>query len=114
MNGSTWLSHVFTHPTEFLQDFLKLLSRYHPREKSLNSQERRLKLAIHWAIPPPLRQALEQTLLTKTEFSGSYFNCSTIEGITYCLAFPEDALFGAVNNSFFRCTSSCIANLEYE
>jgi hypothetical protein len=37
------------------------------------------------------------------------------EGITYCSAFPEDAVFGAVINSFqFRWTCLCIANPEYE
>jgi hypothetical protein len=36
-------------------------------------------------------------------------------GITYCSAFPEDEIFGAVINSFlFRWTSSCIANPEYD
>ncbi len=36
-------------------------------------------------------------------------------GITYFSAFPEDATFGAVINSFhFRWTNSCIANPEYE
>ena len=37
------------------------------------------------------------------------------DGIIYCSAFPEDAAFRAIINSFqFRWTSSCIANLEYE
>jgi len=37
------------------------------------------------------------------------------DGIAYCSAFPEDAVFGAIINSFqFRWTSSCIANPEYE
>ena len=37
------------------------------------------------------------------------------DGITYCSAFPEDAVFGAIMNSFqFRWTGSCIANPEYE
>jgi hypothetical protein len=36
-------------------------------------------------------------------------------GITYCLAFPEDEIFGAVINSFlFRWTTSYIVNPEYE
>jgi hypothetical protein len=35
------------------------------------------------------------------------------DGITYCPAFHEDAVFGAMINSFqFRWTSSCIANPE--
>jgi hypothetical protein len=35
--------------------------------------------------------------------------------ITYCSVFPEDAVFGAIINSFqFRWTSSYIANPEYE
>jgi hypothetical protein len=36
-------------------------------------------------------------------------------GVTYYPAFPEDAAFGAVINSFlFRSTRSCITNPEYE
>jgi len=37
------------------------------------------------------------------------------DGITYCSAFSDDAVFKAMINSFqFRTTSSCIANPEYE
>ncbi len=37
------------------------------------------------------------------------------EGITYCSAFPENAVFGAIINSFqFRWIISCIAIPEYE
>jgi len=37
------------------------------------------------------------------------------EGVTYCSAFPENAVFGEIINSFqFRWISSCIANPEYE
>ena len=36
-------------------------------------------------------------------------------GITYCSAFPEDEIFGAVINTFlFRWTCSSIANPQYE
>ncbi len=58
---------------------------------------------------------MESTFRTTTELFGSPLNCSMSEGITYCSAFPEDAEFGAVINSFQnRWTSSCIANPEYE
>ncbi len=37
------------------------------------------------------------------------------DGITYCSAFPEDTVFGAIIDSFkFRWTGSCVANPEYE
>ncbi len=37
------------------------------------------------------------------------------DGITYCSAFPEDMVFGAILSSFqFQWTRSCIANPEYE
>ena len=36
-------------------------------------------------------------------------------GISYCSAFPEDEIFGAIIESFiYRWTGSCIANPEYE
>ena len=70
-------------------------------------------MANHRAIPRTLRQALESTFLTTTDLFGSPLNCSTTGGITYCSAFPENGNFGVVINSVhFRCTSSCIANLE--
>jgi len=91
------------------------MSRYHPKAKTLNPQGQLLKLADHWAIPPRLRQAIESTLLTTTELFGSPLNCSMSDGITYCSAFSEDAVFGAVISSFqFRWVSSCITNPEYE
>ena len=102
-------------PEDFTQDLLKLLARYHPRAKSLNPQGRKLKLSNHWAIPPPLRIALEQTFHTTTELFGSPLNCPMTEGMTYCSAFPEDVNFGAILNSFhYRWTASFIANPEYE
>ena len=74
-------------PENFTHDLLKLLARYHPRAKSLNPQGRKLKLSNHWAIPPLLRAALEQTFHTTTELFGSPLNCPMTEGITYCSAF---------------------------
>ena len=36
-------------------------------------------------------------------------------GISYCSAFPEVEIFGAITDSFlYRWTGSCIANPEYE
>ena len=36
-------------------------------------------------------------------------------GISYCSAFQEDEIFGAITDSFlYRWTGSCIAILEYE
>ena len=101
--------------TDFTQGPLGLMFHYHPKAKTLNPQSRSLNLAHHWAIPPRLRQAIESTFLTTTELFGSPLSCSIYAGITYCSAFPEDVVFGAVINSFqFRWTSSCIANPEYE
>jgi hypothetical protein len=58
---------------------------------------------------------MESTFRATTELFGSPLTCSMSEGITYCSAFPEDAAFGAVLNSFqYRWTSSFIANPEYE
>ena len=91
------------------------MSRYHPKSKNLDPQGRSLKLSNHWIIPPRLRQATEPTFLRTTKLFFSLLNCSMSDGITYCSAYPEDAVFGAIINSFqFRWTSSCIANPEYE
>jgi hypothetical protein len=74
-----------------------------------------LKLTNHWAIPPTLRLALEQTFHTTTELFGSPLNCPMKEGMTYRSAFPEDTNVGAIINSFqYRWTASCIANPEYK
>ena len=36
-------------------------------------------------------------------------------GISYCSAFPEDDMFGAITDSFLqRLTGSCISNPEYD
>ncbi len=97
--------------TDVTQNLPGLMSRYHLEAKTLNPQGRALKLAIHWAISPRLRKAIESTFLTTTELFGSPLKCSMSYGVTYCSAFPEDAIFGAIINSFrFRWTSSCIAN----
>jgi hypothetical protein len=61
--------------------------------------------------PPPPSPILESTLLTTTELFGSPLNCSMLDGNTYFSAFPEDAIFGTVINSFqFRWPISCLAN----
>ncbi len=58
---------------------------------------------------------LERTFLTSTELFGSPLNCSMSGGISYCSAFPEHEIFGAITDSFlYRWTGSCIANSEYE
>jgi len=99
------------HPTDFLQDLLKHLSRYHPRSKSLNFRRRHRKLANGQAIPPPLPQAMEATFLITMELFDSPLSCSMYVGITYHSSFSEDEVFGAVISSFlFRWTCSCIAN----
>ena len=109
-----WLheTHSRLHKTTvFTQDILRLMARYHPKTKSLNSQGRSLKLANHWTIPPRLRHAIYSMSLTITELFGSPLNCSMSDGITYCSAFPEDTIFGAIMNSFqFRWLGSCIDN----
>jgi hypothetical protein len=100
---------------DFAQKFLKLMTRYHPRAKSLNPQGRTLQLTNHWAIPTSLRQAIDTTFLTTTELFGSPLNCSMSGNIANCSTFLEEAVFGAILNSFlFRWTSSCIANPDYE
>jgi hypothetical protein len=101
--------------TDFTHDILRLMSHYHHRAKSLNPQGRSLKMVNHWAIPTPLRSAIESTFLTTLELFGSPLICSMSEGITYCSTSPEDTVFGAIIYSFiFRLTNSCIANPEYE
>ena len=79
-------SRLHNH-TDFTQDLLGLMSRYHPKAKSLNPQGRALKLANHWAIPPRLCHAIDSTFLTTTELFGSPLNCSMSDGSTYCSAF---------------------------
>ena len=101
--------------TDFPHDLLRLMSRYHPKAISLKSQGRSIKLANHWAIPSRLRHSIESTFLKVTELFGSPLKWPISHGITYCSAFPEDKVFGAIINSFqFRWTGSCIANPEYE
>jgi len=107
-------SRLHNH-TDFAHDLLELMSRYHPKAKTLEPQGRTLKLANHWAIPHRLCQAIETTFLKTTKLFGKTLNCSMSDGIAYCSAFPEDAVFGASINSFqFRRTSFCIANPECE
>jgi len=49
------------------------------------------------------------------ELLGSPLNFYMTNGISYCVAFPEDAMFGAITDSFlYRWTGSCVANPEYE
>jgi hypothetical protein len=99
----------------FTQKLLKLLARYHPRAKSLNSQGRKLKLATHCATPPTLQHALERTFLSDTELFGGPLNYSMSGGISHRSAFPEDEVFGAIACSFLnRWIGSYIANQEYE
>jgi len=53
--------------------------------------------------------------LAKTELFGILLICSMSGGISYCSAFPEDEIFGAVTGSFlYRWTGSFISNPEYE
>jgi len=63
-------SRLHNH-TDFTQDLLLLMSRYHSKAKILNPQGRSLNLANHRAIPPRLRQAIEPTVLSTTELFGS-------------------------------------------
>jgi hypothetical protein len=87
-------------PKAFTQDLLKLLARYHPRDKSLNPQGRKLKLVNHWATMPTLLKALKRTFLSDRELFGIPLNCSMSGGISNCSAFPEDEIFGAATDSF--------------
>ncbi len=75
------------------------MARYHPRAKSLNPQGRSLKLTNHWDIPSLFRQAIEFAFLTTMELFDIPLNCSMPDGNTYCSAFPEDRIFGAILNS---------------
>ena len=43
---------------------------------------------------------LERTFLIDMELFGSPLNCSMTSCISYCLAFPEDEIFGAITDSF--------------
>jgi len=64
---------------------------------------------------PTLRLILERTSLSDRELFGSPLNCSMYVGISYCSAFPEDKMFGAITDSFrYRWTGSCIATTKYE
>jgi hypothetical protein len=116
--GYEWLyvAHLQRAQQEtFTHELLKLLARYHPRAKSLNPQGCKLKLANHLATPPTLQQTMERAFLSDKELFGRPLNCSMPGGISYCSAFPEDEVFGAITESFlYRWTSSCIANPGYE
>ncbi len=92
-------SRLHNH-TDFTQNLLRFMSRYHLKAKIVNPQGRSLKLTNHWAILPRLRQALESTFLTTTELFGSPLICSMSDGITYFSAFPEDAVLGAIIKFF--------------
>jgi hypothetical protein len=53
--GHKWLHETplqLHNHTDFTQDLLGLLSRYHPKAKTRNPQGRALKLANNWAILP--------------------------------------------------------------
>jgi hypothetical protein len=113
-----WLheTHSRLHnTTDLTKNLLQLMPRYHPRATSHNPQGRSLKLANNWAIPAPLRHAIDSTFLPTSELFGSPLNYSMTGSNTYCSAFPEDTVIGAIVDSFkFRWTGSCIANPEYE
>ena len=98
-----WLHRAHSQrarPEAFTQELLKLLAQYHPRAKSLNPRGHKLKLANHWATMPTLQHALERTFLSDKEVFGSPLYCSMSGGISYCSAFPEDEIFGAITYSF--------------
>jgi len=57
---------------------------------------------------------MDQTFLTTTDLFGSPLNCPMTAGMTYCSTFIEDVKFGAILDSLYRWTASCIANPEYE
>jgi hypothetical protein len=96
---------------DFTHDLVQLMSHYHPRGKFFNPQGRSLKLSNHLATQGPLREGIESTFLTTSELFVSSLNCSMSDGSTYCSAFSEDTVFGAILESFkFRWTGSCIAN----
>jgi len=58
---------------------------------------------------------MERTFLTNTELFGSPLNCFMTGGISYCSAFLDDEVFGAIIDSFrYHWTGSCIANSEYK
>jgi len=51
----------------------------------------------------------------KKKLFASPLSCSMSDGISYCSAFLEDKIFGAITDSMlYRWTGSCIANPEYE
>jgi hypothetical protein len=80
-----WLHEThsrFYNHTNFTQDLMGLMSRYHLKEKTLNPHGRSLKLANHWAISPRLRQAIKSTFMSTTELFDSPLNCSMSDGIT--------------------------------
>ncbi len=66
----------------------------------MNPQGRKLKLVNQWATTPALQRALERTFLSKKELFASPLNYSMTGGISYCLAFPEDKIFGSIIDSF--------------
>ncbi len=90
----------FDQSTVFTHDFLKLMLRYHPRSISIDPQDKPVKLANQWADLPPPRHAIKSAFLTTTELFDNPLNCSTTDTITYCSAFPDDQVFGAVLNAF--------------
>jgi len=51
------------------------------------------------ATLPALQHAIDQTFLTATELFASPLNCSMEPGITYCSAFLEDSIFGALHSA---------------
>jgi len=69
-------------------------------EAAARRRRRKLQLANHWSTMPTLQQALERTFLAIKELFGSPLNCSMSCGISYCSAFPEDDIFGAITDSF--------------
>jgi hypothetical protein len=98
-----WLHAAYSQrarPEAVNHDLLKHLARYRPRAKSLNPKGRKLKLVNHWATMPTLQQELERTFLAGKELFGSPLNCTMSGGISYCSAFPEDEIFGAITDSF--------------
>ena len=95
----------------FHAELVALLSRY--QEARYMDAGGKVELSNHWAVPPPVYDALRALCSTQTELFASPLNCS-MTSTPYCTAYWADAIFGASYDAYAaRWSGACAFNPEY-
>ena len=98
-----WLYPTHSHRAHlaaFTHDLLKILAIIIREPNPCTRRVASLDLPTTGLPRLHSNKALERTFLTNAELIGSPLNCSMSGDVSYCSAFPEDEIFGAMMNSF--------------